>query len=89
MCNNKKQSNSPKKLLRYVFIFPIKIYQIVLSPWLGSNCRHQPTCSNYAIQAINEWGIIKGLYFGIKRISKCHPWGTFGYDPVPKNDKKK
>jgi putative membrane protein insertion efficiency factor len=65
------------------------MYQIVLSPWLGSNCMHQPTCSNYAIQAINEWGILKGLYLGIKRISKCHPWGTFGYDPVPKNDKNK
>ena len=88
MCNNKKQSAKPKKMLGYIFIFPIKMYQIVLSPWLGSNCRHQPTCSNYAIQAINEWGILKGLYLGIKRISKCHPWGTFGYDPVPKKNTK-
>ncbi len=78
MCDNKKQHAKPKNLLQYIFIIPIKIYQIVLSPWLGSNCRHQPTCSNYAIQAIQEWGILKGIYLGIKRILKCHPWGTFG-----------
>jgi putative membrane protein insertion efficiency factor len=69
MCNKKENVNL-KNLPQYIFIFPIKIYQIVLSPWLGSNCRHQPTCSNYAIQSILEWGIIKGFYLGIKRILK-------------------
>ena len=88
MCDNKKQHAKPKNLLQHIFIIPIKIYQIVLSPWLGSNCRHHPTCSNYAIQAIQEWGIFKGIYLGIKRILKCHPWGTFGYDPVPKKNTK-
>ena len=61
----------------------------MISPLLGQNCRHEPTCSNYAIQAIKEWGVIKGIWLGIKRISKCHPWGTFGPDAVPKNNKKR
>jgi uncharacterized protein len=72
------------KWLRKIYIVPIKIYQWVLSPYLGNNCRHLPTCSHYAIDSIQEWGIFKGTWMGIKRISKCHPWGTNGYDPVPK-----
>jgi putative membrane protein insertion efficiency factor len=56
---------------------------------LGQNCRHDPTCSNYAIEAIQEWGTLKGIYLGTKRICKCHPWGTSGYDPIPKKKKKK
>jgi uncharacterized protein len=71
-----------------IFILPIKVYQLILSPLLGQNCRHDPTCSNYAIQSIEEWGVVKGIWMGMKRIGKCHPWGTFGYDPVPKNEKK-
>jgi len=71
----------PRKLL----ILPIRIYQYTLSPLLGSTCRHQPTCSQYAIEAIEEWGALKGFWLGLKRIAKCHPWGTHGYDPVPKN----
>ncbi|MFY7970713.1 MAG: membrane protein insertion efficiency factor YidD [Flavobacteriales bacterium] len=70
--------------MKKLFILPIRLYQWILSPWLGQNCRHQPTCSQYAIEAIEQWGVIKGLWLGIKRISKCHPWGTHGYDPVPK-----
>jgi hypothetical protein len=77
------------KLLSKIVIFPIKLYQYIISPWLGNNCRHEPTCSNYTIQAIKIHGIIKGIWLGIKRISKCHPWGTFGYDPVPKKQEKK
>lgn len=67
-----------------LFIIPIKLYQWCISPLLGQNCRHTPTCSQYAIEAILDWGIVKGLYLGIKRLGKCHPWGTSGYDPVPK-----
>jgi uncharacterized protein len=76
------------KIVRMIFILPIKVYQLILSPLLGQNCRHDPTCSNYAIQSIEEWGVVKGIWMGMKRIGKCHPLGTFGYDPVPKNEKK-
>ncbi|MDP4954405.1 MAG: membrane protein insertion efficiency factor YidD [Flavobacteriales bacterium] len=75
--------------LKQVLIFPIRIYQAAISPLLGQNCRHQPTCSNYMIQAIQEWGAIKGIRLGTKRILKCHPWGTSGHDPVPHNSNKK
>ncbi|MDZ7719950.1 MAG: membrane protein insertion efficiency factor YidD [Balneolaceae bacterium] len=72
-----------------VLILLVKFYQLAISPYLGSNCRHAPTCSNYMVEAIREWGAVKGLWLGIKRILKCHPWGTSGVDPVPKRDKKK
>jgi putative membrane protein insertion efficiency factor len=74
------------KVFEWLLIFPIRVYQAILSPFFGQNCRHEPTCSNYAIDAIREWGPIKGVWLGAKRISKCHPWGTFGYDPVPKKN---
>lgn len=75
-----------KKAIRWVLIGLIKLYQAILSPFLGPSCRHVPTCSSYTIEAIEEWGALKGLWLGLKRISRCHPWGTSGYDPVPKND---
>ncbi len=74
--------------LKQIFIFPVRLYQWFISPLLGKNCRFDPTCSHYMIQAIEEWGILKGLYLGIKRIGKCHPWGPYGYDPVPKKPSK-
>lgn len=74
-----------KKMIRWIFVLPIRMYQILLSPLLGANkCRFQPTCSYYAIEAIEEWGIFKGTYLAVRRIFRCHPWGGFGYDPVPK-----
>lgn len=75
------------KGLQAILIGFVKLYQAVLSPFLGPSCRHVPTCSNYTIEAIEEWGVLKGTWLGIKRISKCHPWGTSGYDPVPKKKK--
>ena len=69
------------------FIFLIKIYQGLISPWFPSSCRHQPTCSCYSIDAIRIWGPFKGVWLAIKRLSKCHPWGKRGYDPVPKKAK--
>ena len=72
--------------MKKIIILIIKTYQITLSPLLGSNCRFHPTCSEYTIQAINEHGVYRGLILGVKRISKCHPLGDKGYDPVP--DKK-
>ena len=62
----------------------MKFYQYSISPLLPSACRHTPTCSTYMIDAIREWGPLKGLWLGIKRIGRCRPGGTEGYDPVPK-----
>ncbi len=73
-----------KNPLSYILILIVKLYQKLLSPLLGPNCRYQPTCTHYMIEAINEWGFIKGLYLGIRRILRCHPWASFGHDPVPK-----
>ncbi len=71
-------------MLKALFIFPVRIYQYVISPLFPATCRYSPTCSQYTIEAIKEWGVLKGWYLGIKRISTCHPWGGNGYDPVPK-----
>ena len=73
--------------MKKIIIYLIKFYQITLSPLLGSNCRFQPTCSQYMIEAINLHGVLKGLSLGFKRISKCHPFGSKGYDPVPEKEK--
>ncbi len=67
----------------FPFIILIKLYQWIISPWLGSKCRYTPTCSHYGIEALKKYGPIKGLWLTIKRISRCHPWGGHGYDPVP------
>ena len=67
------------------FIYLIKLYQFTISPLLGTNCRFVPSCSNYAIQSIEEKGVVKGIYFSLKRLLKCHPFGGSGYDPVNKN----
>ena len=66
------------------FIYLIKLYQFTISPLLGTNCRFVPSCSNYAIQSIEEKGVVKGIYFSLRRVLKCHPFGGSGYDPVNK-----
>lgn len=71
------------KMIKKVFIWPIRVYQSAISPYLGSKCRYVPTCSQYMIEAIEKRGIFKGIILGIKRIGRCHPWGGHGYDPVP------
>ena len=79
--------------IQNIFIFPIRLYQYILSPILqgvfGMRCRYEPSCSYYTVDAIKEWGVMKGLYLGTKRILSCHPWGGHGFDPVPKNPKNK
>ncbi|SMN16078.1 Protein YidD [uncultured Candidatus Thioglobus sp.] len=70
--------------MRYLLLIPIKFYQLFISPILGSNCRFQPTCSQYAYDAVKDHGFFKGFALSAKRISKCHPWHDGGYDPVPK-----
>lgn len=74
------------KIVQHITISLIKLYQVSISPLLGSHCRHTPSCSQYMILAIQEWGAMKGTWLGLKRISRCHPWGTSGFDPVPKKE---
>ena len=71
--------------MKYFLIGMIKVYQMIPGPWHNS-CRHTPTCSNYGIEAIIEYGSIKGSFLAIKRIIRCNPWGTSGYDPVRKRN---
>jgi hypothetical protein len=71
------------KLFGYLLIVPIWAYQKLVSPFFPSTCRFSPSCSNYAIEAIKLRGPFVGLWLTLKRISKCHPWGGNGYDPVP------
>lgn len=73
--------------MKWVFVFLVRVYQYCISPWFPSSCRHVPTCSHYTIEAIKEWGVLRGVWLGVKRISKCHPWGTSGYDPIPTREK--
>jgi putative membrane protein insertion efficiency factor len=73
-----------KKIIGFPFLILIRFYQYALSPYLGgSKCRYTPTCSQYTLEAIQKYGPIKGIYLGAKRLSKCHPGGGHGYDPVP------
>lgn len=72
--------------MKRILISVIRLYQKIPGPW-HSACRHIPTCSNYAIEAIDTYGSFKGSIMAIKRIFRCNPWGTSGYDPVIKEDK--
>ncbi len=81
------------KWLSKVLVFPlivlVRIYQYIISPIFPATCRYAPTCSHYTVEALKEWGPIKGTYLSVKRIASCHPRGGFGYDPVPKKETKK
>ena len=71
------------KGLSAILIGLIKLYQITLSPLIGRQCRYQPTCSNYGLEAIRKYGPFKGGWLTLKRVLSCNPWGGSGYDPVP------
>jgi hypothetical protein len=71
------------KILGYIMIAPIWLYQKLISPFFPSTCRFNPTCSHYAIDAIKLKGPFVGFWLALIRISKCHPWGGTGYDPLP------
>ena len=71
-----------KNFLTFPMIGLINFYKYLISPLLGNNCRFLPTCSEYTKEAIIEFGLIKGIILGFKRIIKCHPWGKSGHDPI-------
>ena len=61
----------------------VRAYQLLISPWLGRPCRHSPSCSAYALEALRRYGVLRGGWLTASRLARCHPWGTSGYDPVP------
>lgn len=72
-----------KRLIVAILILPVRFYQLAISPMLPPSCRYVPTCSQYTIEALRKHGPVKGLWLAVKRILRCHPWGSSGYDPVP------
>ena len=72
-----------KEIVAWPFIAVIKIYQWIISPWIGPSCRYTPTCSQYGIEALKKYGLPKGLWLTIKRVASCNPWGGHDHDPVP------
>ena len=76
-------ANAVRDMLAWPLIQIVRLYRFAISPWLGANCRFDPTCSSYAIEALEVHGILKGTWLAVKRIGRCHPWGGAGYDPVP------
>jgi putative membrane protein insertion efficiency factor len=71
------------RLVSWLLILPIRLYQRLLSPLLGQRCRFYPSCSSYAIEALSTHGPVKGSYLAVRRLLRCHPWNPGGLDPVP------
>ncbi len=76
-------------IFTYTLIKLIKAYKFLISPLLGPSCRYLPTCSEYCIDALKTYGLIKGMFLSFKRVLSCHPWGSGGFDPVKKEIKIK
>ena len=74
--------------MRALLVGVVKGYRLLLSPWLGSACRFEPTCSLYAIGALERHGALAGSYLTLRRLARCHPWCEGGCDPVPTRDRK-
>lgn len=72
-----------RKLAIFIVLLPVRFYRLFISPLFPSSCRYTPSCSEYAVQAVQKHGPFKGSWLAIKRILRCHPWGGHGYDPVP------
>ena len=73
---------SRPSLLRRLYLLPVFGYQKIISPWMPNVCRFQPTCSRYFVAAVEQWGIGRGTWRGLRRFARCHPWHPGGYDPV-------
>jgi putative membrane protein insertion efficiency factor len=69
--------------LRHIAQLPIQLYRWFLAPYLGGRCRFEPSCSAYALEAIEKHGALRGYGLAARRVCRCHPWGAAGYDPVP------
>ena len=69
--------------LAWLLALPVRAYRAVFSPWVGHNCRYDPTCSAYALEALRKHGGLKGGWLAARRIGRCHPWGGMGVDDVP------
>jgi putative membrane protein insertion efficiency factor len=69
--------------LAFALSLPVRLYRVTLSPLIGHNCRYQPTCSAYALEALERHGALRGGWLTVRRLARCHPWGGDGYDPVP------
>jgi len=82
-CASAERVHPAVRWLRHAPIALIRLYQLALSRWIGPACRFEPSCSTYAIEAIARHGAIRGGWLAARRIGRCHPWGGFGYDPVP------
>lgn len=74
--------------LREAWLLPVKFYQLCISPMLSPSCRYTPTCSQYAIEAVRVHGVLRGTILAVRRVLRCHPWGGYGYDPVPEKPDK-
>jgi putative membrane protein insertion efficiency factor len=69
--------------MRHLATFLIRVYQWTVSPLLGPSCRFYPSCSQYTLEAIERFGVIRGMWLGVRRLARCHPWHPGGFDPVP------
>lgn len=76
-------------MLGRILIATVRAYRLLVSPWTPPSCRFTPTCSAYAIEALERHGALRGSWLAVRRIARCHPWGGFGYDPVPTDDPAK
>lgn len=77
-----------KKIIAFPFILLIQLYRYGISPFTASSCRFEPTCSAYSLEAFQKHSVSTAFWLSLQRISKCHPWGASGYDPVPHPKKK-
>lgn len=75
--------------LAFVVSLPVRAYRLIFSPWVGHNCRYHPTCSAYAMDALQKHGGLRGAWLIVRRLGRCHPWGGMGVDPVPDPKKRK
>lgn len=80
-------SSALGRLLAWPLLALVGFYRLAISPWLGRNCRYEPSCSEYAQEALRRYGAFRGTWLAARRIARCHPWGGSGYDPVPDEER--